>query len=132
MFEPEIARLAAESRTEKHVKELRATIDDLINCNHDDIQAEADLVNKFHAKVTEASGNSFVIISMEPIFLLVPRIRNFIYANIEDEKNNILEKHEEIYASIKDKDGQKAFNAMSKLIDRTNEIYLEHLHKYNL
>ncbi len=132
MFEPEIARLAAESRTEKHVAGLRATIDDLIHCNHDNIQAEADLVNKFHSKVTEASGNSFVIISMEPIFSLVPRIRNFIYANIEGEKDNILEKHEEIYASIRDKNGQKAYDAMSKLIDRTNEIYLEHLHKYNL
>ena len=132
MFEPEIARLAAENRTEKHVKELRATIDDLIQCNHDNIQAEADLVNKFHAKVTEASGNSFVIISMEPIFSLVPRIRNFIYANIEGEKENILEKHEEIHTSIKNRNGQKAYEAMKKLIERTNKIYLEHLHKYNL
>ncbi len=132
MFEPEIARLAARNRTDEHLKGLRQAIDDLIDCDPDNTQREADLVNRFHAKVTEASGNSFVIISMEPIFSLVPRIRNFIYANIEGEKMNIVRDHERIYKAILNQDGDTAYGVMKALIERTNRIYLEHLHKYNV
>ena len=132
MFEPEIAKLAAENRTEDNLKSIRKAIDDLIACHPDHIQAEADLINHFHAKVTQASGNSFVIISMEPIFSLVPRIRNFIYANVEGERVIRVEFHEKIYEAIKDKNGKAAHTAMKNLILHTNNTYINKLQKYNI
>ena len=132
MFEPEIAKLAAEKRTEANLKSIRKTIDDLIACHPDHIQAEADLINHFHSKVTESAGNSFVIISMEPIFSLIPRIRNFIYANIEGERVIRVEFHEKIYEAIKNKNGGEAHAAMKTLIQHTNKTYIDKLQKYNI
>ena len=132
MFEPEIAKLAAENRTEDNLKKIRKAIDDLIACHQDHIQAEADLINHFHAKVTESTGNSFVIISMEPIFSLIPRIRNFIYANVEGERIIRVEFHEKIYEAIKDKNGEAARTAMKTLIQHTNNTYINKLQKYNI
>jgi GntR family transcriptional repressor for pyruvate dehydrogenase complex len=132
MFEPEIAKLAAEKRTEANLKSIRKTIDDLIACHPDHIQAEADLINHFHSKVTESAGNSFVIISMEPIFSLIPRIRNFIYANIEGERIIRVEFHEKIYEAIKNRNGEEAHTAMKTLIQHTNKTYIDKLQKYNI
>lgn len=132
MFEPEIAKLAAENRTDKNLDSIRKSIDNLIACHPDHIQAEADSINHFHAKVTEASGNSFVIISMEPIFSLIPRIRNFIYANVEGERAIRVEFHEKIYEAIKDKNGKAAHIAMKTLIQHTNSTYINKLQKYNI
>ena len=132
MFEPEIAKLAAEKRTDANLKSIRKTIDDLIACHPDHIQAEADLINHFHSKVTESAGNSFVIISMEPIFSLIPRIRNFIYANIEGERVIRVEFHEKIYEAIKNRNGEEAHTAMKTLIQHTNKTYIDKLQKYNI
>jgi len=131
MFEPEITKLAAINRSKKSLAEIRKSIDDLISCHPDHIQAEADLINLFHAKITESSGNSFVIISMEPIFSLIPRMRNFIYANIEGERDVRVKFHEKIYSALEAKDGDAAHAAMKELIEHTNKTYIEKLEKYN-
>jgi GntR family transcriptional repressor for pyruvate dehydrogenase complex len=132
MFEPEIAKLAAQNRTEKNLIEIKKTIKDLIACNLDHIQAEADIINRFHAKITEATSNSFVIISMEPIFSLIPRMRNFIYANVDGERDIRVEYHQKIYDAIKIQDGETAHSAMKELVEHTNETYINKLQKYNL
>ncbi len=132
MFEPEIAKLAAKNRTRGNLKEIKETIKDLIECDPDHIQEEADIINRFHAKITEATGNSFVIISMEPIFSLIPRMRNFIYANIDGERDIRVEFHQRIYEAILKKRGNIAHKAMTELITHTNKTYIEKLQKYNL
>ncbi|RLD81743.1 MAG: GntR family transcriptional regulator [Bacteroidetes bacterium] len=131
MFEPEIAKLAAINRSQENLDDIRKSIDDLIKCDPDHIQAEADLINLFHAKITESCGNSFVSISMEPIFSLIPRMRNFIYANVEGEHESRIDFHEKIYHAIKEKDGDSAHAAMKEMIEHTNETYINKLQKYN-
>ena len=132
MFEPEIAKLAAQNRTKKNLTEIKKTITDLIACHPDHIQAEADIINRFHAKITEATGNSFVIISMEPIFSLIPRMRNFIYANVDGERDIRVEFHQRIYNAVLEKNGDEAYKAMKELVAHTNQTYIEKLQKYNL
>ncbi|OQY04069.1 MAG: GntR family transcriptional regulator [Bacteroidetes bacterium 4572_117] len=132
MFEPEIAKLAATNRSKQNLKDIRKIIDDLIKCDGDHIQAEADIINAFHAKITEITCNSFVIITMEPIFSLIPRMRNFIYANVEGERDIRVKFYERIYKALLNSEGDIAHKAMSELIEHTNETYIQKLQKYNM
>lgn len=127
VFEPEIARMAANNRTDKDLKALLGNIADLEDCDPDNTQMEADIINKFHLNIAKATGNPIVIITMEPIYSLLPRMRNLIYANVDGEKDFTLKAHQAILEAIKDKQGDKAFQEMVGQINRTLEIYTQHL-----
>ncbi|PKQ60855.1 GntR family transcriptional regulator [Labilibaculum filiforme] len=129
VFEPEIARMAANNRTDKDLALLLKSISDLEDCDPDNTQMEADIINKFHLNVAKASCNPIVIITMEPIYSLLPRMRNLIYANVDGEKDFTIKAHRTIYEAIRDKDADKAFTAMVGQINRTLEIYTQYLKK---
>jgi GntR family transcriptional repressor for pyruvate dehydrogenase complex len=90
---------------------------------------EADIINKFHLNVAKATGNPIVIITMEPIYSLLPRMRNLIYANVDGEKSFTIKAHRAIYEAIRDKDAEKALEYMVGQINRTLEIYTQYLKK---
>ncbi len=123
LFEPEIARLAAKNRTEENIKEMDKNLADFKKCNHDNTQLEADLDNKFHLIIAKSSGNPIMQITMEPIYSLLPRMRNYIYGNIEGEKENTLTLHKQIIEAIRNKKELDAYDLMTKHLNRTQEIY---------
>jgi GntR family transcriptional repressor for pyruvate dehydrogenase complex len=127
IFEPEIARMAAKSRTDADIDALNKNIKDLADCDQDNTQMEADIINKFHLNVAKATGNKVMIISMEPIYSLLPRMRNLIHANVDGEKDFTIKAHRAIFEAIRDKDGEKAFKEMVGQIERTLEIYTQYL-----
>ncbi len=129
VFEPEIARMAANNRTGKDLELLKKSITDLEDCDPDNTQMEADIINKFHLNVAKATGNPIVIITMEPVYSLLPRMRNLIYANVDGEKDFTIKAHRTIFEAIRDQDADKAFNAMVEQINRTLEIYEQYLKK---
>jgi GntR family transcriptional repressor for pyruvate dehydrogenase complex len=123
LFEPQIAWLAARNRTEEDLKILRKNIRELAACNPDNTQMEADLINRFHTNVAKATGNPMIIVSMEPIFSLLPRMRNFLYSNIDGEKVYTLEAHKNIYAAIETQNDKVAHDEMRSLLRRNYDIY---------
>jgi GntR family transcriptional repressor for pyruvate dehydrogenase complex len=127
VFEPEIARIAANNRTDEDLAALNKNITDLADCDPDNTQMEADIINKFHLNVAKATGNKVMIISMEPIYSLLPRMRNLIYANVDGEKDFTVKAHRAIFDAIRDKDGEQAYKEMAGQIDRTLEIYTQYL-----
>lgn len=127
VFEPEIARMAAFNRKDQDLKALKANIVALEKCDPDNTQLEADIINKFHLNVAKATGNPIVIITMEPVFSLLPRMRNLIYANVDGEKEFTFSAHAAIFESIRDRNGDKAYKEMAGLIDRTLDIYTRYL-----
>ena len=129
VFEPEIARMAANNRTDKDLELLQKSITDLEDCDSDNTQMEADIINKFHLNVAKATGNPIVIITMEPVYSLLPRMRNLIYANVDGEKDFTIKAHRTIFEAIRDKDADKAYKAMVEQINRTLEIYTQYLKK---
>lgn len=129
VFEPEIARMAANNRTDKDLELLLKNITDLEECDPDNTQMEADIINKFHLNIAKATGNPIVIITMEPVYSLLPRMRNLIYANVDGEKEFTMKAHRAIYEAICDKDSDKAFEEMVGQINRTLEIYTQYLKK---
>lgn len=123
IFEPQIARLAARNRTSKDLKTLKANITELETCNPDNTQLEVDTINRFHTNLSKATGNPMIIVSMEPIYSLLPRMRNFMYANVDGEKDYTLAAHKAIYKAVELSDEETAYNEMQMLLKRNYEVY---------
>jgi len=123
LFEPQIARLAARNRTEEDLHVLKQNLIDLEECNPDNTQLEADTINRFHTNITKATGNPMIIVSMEPIFSLLPRMRNFLYANVDGEKEYTLDSQRKILEAIKAKNDKTAHDEMRTLLQRNHEVY---------
>jgi GntR family transcriptional repressor for pyruvate dehydrogenase complex len=128
LFEPEIASLAAKHRTQNDLSDIQDNIELFKDCNPDNIQQEADLDNKFHLLVAKATHNPIVQISMEPIYSLLPRMRNLIYANVEGEKDVTLEYHLKIFDAINKQNREDASLLMKEHLQRTMKIYQKYLH----
>ncbi|MDR3340230.1 MAG: FadR family transcriptional regulator [Candidatus Symbiothrix sp.] len=132
LFEPQIARLAARNRTNEDLMVLKNNIIELEKCNPDNTQMEADIINRFHTNIAKATGNPMIIVSMEPIFSLLPRMRNFLYANIDGEKEYTLEFQKNIYDAIEKKNDKAAHDEMRTLLRRNHEIYDKYLKTFLL
>ncbi len=122
-FEPEIARLAALNRTEENIAELEQNLAEFENCNPDNTQKEADLDNRFHLTITKSTSNPIMQITMEPIYSLLPRMRNYIFANIDGEKASTLTYHKKLVLAIREQNGDLAYEIMKDHLKRTREIY---------
>ncbi|TAJ13737.1 FadR family transcriptional regulator [Marinilabiliaceae bacterium JC017] len=123
LFEPEIARMAARNRTANDLKILRDNLDELEKCDPDNTQLEVDVINRFHMYMAKSTGNPIAIISMEPIYSLLPRMRNLIYANIEGEKEYTFRLQKEIFEAVELQEEQKAYEFSVELLERNQEIY---------
>jgi GntR family transcriptional regulator, transcriptional repressor for pyruvate dehydrogenase complex len=130
LFEPEIARLAARNRTDDDIETLLGNQSDLQRCNPDNTQLEVDLINRFHMNLAKSTGNPIVIISMEPVYSLLPRMRNLIYGNVEGEKEYTLKYQGELLQALEKKDSTKAYKVSVALLDRNMEIYNKYFKSY--
>jgi len=129
LYEPQIARLAALNRTDRDLLLLESNVADFEQCDPDNTQLEADLDNQFHLSITKATQNPVVQVTMEPIYSLLPRMRNYIYGNIDGEKDNTLRFHRSLVASIRRKDADQSGSLMQEHLHRTREIYEQYLKK---
>ncbi len=127
LFEPEIARLAAQNRSEDDIKKLQKNMTELEKCNPDNTQLEVDLINRFHMTLAKSTGNPIIIISLEPVYSLLPRLRNLIYGNIEGEKDYTMKYQSELLKALKDKDSERAYQVSILLLERNMEIYNKYL-----
>ena len=127
IFEPEIARLAARNRSDSDMEVLSENVSDLEKCDPDNTQEEVDTINRFHMNLAKATGNPIIIISLEPIYTLLPRMRNFIYANVEGEKEFTLEAQKNILQALRQNDEQSAYDETVKIVNRNQEIYEKYL-----
>lgn len=123
IFEPEIARLAAKNRTEEDIKILIDNYNELVKSDPDNTQLEVDIINRFHMNLAKATGNPILIITMEPIYSLLPRMRNIIYGNVEGEKEYTLKFQLDIIEAIKSKNTENAYRYSLELLERNREIY---------
>ena len=130
IFEPEIGRLAAIQRTDEDILELSNNLKKFKDCDPDNTQLESDLDNKFHLLIVKAAHNPIIQITMEPIYTLLPRMRNLIYANLEGEKEITFKYHTEMFEAIKDKDENRIIEASKKHLKHSGDNYYKYLHNY--
>ena len=128
LFEPQIVKLACKQRTYEDIGELEENLIAFAECNPDNTQLESDLDNKFHLLITKAAHNPIVQVTMEPIYTLLPRMRNLIYSNIDGEKKITLEYHTNILEAIKNQDEAKAAEYSEKHLKHSTENYYKYLH----
>lgn len=130
LFEPEVARLAALKRTENDMKTLQKNLAELERSNPDNTQLEVDIINRFHMNLAKATHNPIVLISLEPVYSLLPRMRNLIYGNIEGEKEYTMKYQKELLNALKTKDSNKAYEVSVVLLERNMEIYKKYYKAY--
>lgn len=130
LFEPEVARLAASNRSENDIRTLQKNLTDLEKSNPDNTQLEVDLINRFHMNLAKATHNPIVLISLEPVYSLLPRMRNLIYGNIEGEKEYTLKYQRELLEALKSKDSDKAYQVSVVLLERNMQIYKKYFKAY--
>lgn len=123
LFEPEIARLAARNRNDNDIKILVDNCIELEKCDPDNTQLEADIINKFHMNMAKATGNPIVIVSLEPIYSLIPRMRNLIYGNVEGEKEYTLKFQHQLIEAVKTRNDADAYKYSVELLERNKDIY---------
>ncbi len=123
IFEPEIAKLASVNRTDDDIAILQQNIEDLIKCDPDNTQLEVDIINRFHMNVAKATNNPIITISMEPVYSLVPRLRNLIFANIDGEKKYTVALQIKILEAIKKSIPEDAYHHSVDLLKRNMELY---------
>lgn len=124
IYEPEIAKLAAKNRKPEDLKILNDNLKKLENCNPDNTQMEVELINSFHVNLTKSTGNSIVIISMEPVYSLLPRLRNLIYENMEGEKEFIVNLLNKILKAVEEQNQEDAYKFSIELINRNMNTYI--------
>ncbi len=122
-FEPQIASMAAMNRTEEDLDLLEQNLLEFAQCDPDNTQLESDIDNKFHLSIARATANPIVIVTMEPVHHLLPRMRNFIYANIDGEKEITLGYHKEIVNAIIEQNAERAFEKMQSHLSRNIEVF---------
>ena len=128
-FEPQISMMAAQNRTDEDLKQMEKNLIEFDKCDPDNTQLESDIDNRFHILLARATGNPIVIVTMEPIHNLLPRMRNLIYGSIEGEKEITLGYHKEIVNAIRERDGERASERMQAHINRNMEVYEKFLNK---
>jgi len=80
--------------------------------------------------LSKATGNPIIIISMEPIYSLLPRMRNMIYANIEGEKEYTLRLQQCILDAVEKQDDQEAYQFSVELLERNMEVYVKYFKSF--
>ena len=70
-------------------------------------------------------------VTMEPIYTLLPRMRNYIYGNIEGEKATTLKYHQLILEAIANQEADVASSVMRDHLVRTREIFDRYMNNNN-
>lgn len=111
ILEPAIAREAAKNRTDNDIQILENDFVELKNCLGDfDELASLDML--FHLDLAKATHNLIVPLLIQPIHSLLPEIKPYVYAKVEDSKEAALIWHRKILDAIINKDEDTAYNEM--------------------
>lgn len=111
MIEPSIAREAAKNRKEEDIQILQKDILALENCG-DNYEELAALDMLFHLDIAKATHNAVIPLIIQPVHSLLPKIKPYVYAKVEDSKESALVWHKKIFEDIIKSDGDAAFMDM--------------------
>ncbi|MEE4310400.1 MAG: FadR/GntR family transcriptional regulator [candidate division KSB1 bacterium] len=113
MLEPSIAKLAARNRTKRDLLRLERNLEAFVKKDQDAEQlAKYDV--EFHMTIAEATGNPLIPLIMDPLYSMLPRIKELIVSRLKENKSSNASKyHRKIYEMLKKQDEEGVFNAMT-------------------
>lgn len=127
LIEPEIARLAAEKRTDTDMAFLKKTFSEMQNRkNQPKKMIEMDI--QFHRRLAYAAGNPIIPIIMEPIFLLLPEFISENY-KLSHAPDISIEQHKEILTCLERQDTEATYEAMTAHMKTAEEHVLQYYKK---
>ena len=124
MMEPDIAKSAAENRTDEDVSYLRGNFADMES--HAEDPEEMRMIDmKFHRRLAKATGNPLIPTMMEPIYQLLPK---FIASNNERQyaRERAVENHRGILRHIEMQNAEGAFQVMRNHMEEAEKFVLEY------
>ena len=116
-LELEIAELAARRAEQKHIAELRESVDALHHADDLATQVSADV--RFHKTLADASGNPLFGIVLDVFAQLLHESRRRTLA--QSGKNVALSYHRRILSAVEERDAVKARDLMSKHMAQTKK-----------
>lgn len=133
MIEPSIAAFAAKVRKQEDVDYLEQNLADMIACDIEDLDKEAELDNAFHSGIIKSTGNQVLNLLMRPVYNLMPQYRQMVFAKNShtihaEAKDILIGFHGDILNAIKVGDSEKAFQSMTDHLAFTENNYSK-LHK---
>lgn len=127
LIEAEAARQAAINRTNEDIKNIQNTLFSSINeirklkVNEDNSFFEADI--NFHKAIAEAAHNEFFIRCMNAIPNTLA-VHQFISLKNTEPRDEVVSYHTQIYESILDGNGEKAYMTMYNHLNRVEKLIL--------
>ena len=112
VIEPPIAASAAVHHTSEDAEKLLKNLE-ILKKTEGDFAVLAQLDMEFHLGVAKASENPIIPLLIEPIHLLMPKIKSSIYAAVDDAKQSAVVWHEKILNAILARDADAASRAMT-------------------
>jgi GntR family transcriptional repressor for pyruvate dehydrogenase complex len=112
VLEPEMARWAALARTEDDLHVLQENLWSMERTDPQDRVTESRLDQEFHMAIATASHNPVVHLAMQPVYSLMPRIREVVYTHTPNCESSALMYHRRIANAIRAQDTFRAFTEM--------------------
>jgi GntR family transcriptional regulator, transcriptional repressor for pyruvate dehydrogenase complex len=126
IVEVETAALAAEKIKDEELKEIQAIIEQMRESSDEEFNTKLD--KELHFKVAHASGNFLVVNVLSAISSLMDSFikdaRKMILRQ-SDNKEVLMEHHENLYKALQNHDKSKAAEVMRKHLDLVNEYLSE-------
>ncbi|MDD5060944.1 MAG: FadR/GntR family transcriptional regulator [Candidatus Marinimicrobia bacterium] len=121
IIEPPVAEIAAAKRSAEDLTKLEKNCNDLKKCDPHDYIRQGQIDKDFHLNIALASQNQLIPIIVEPIFLLMPKIRSLVYERIDNAKSSAITYHDRILDKIRNSDKAGAARAMLKHLQIAEE-----------
>ncbi|TDF97582.1 FadR/GntR family transcriptional regulator [Paenibacillus piri] len=127
MLEVESAGLAAQRRSELHLRELNAIIDEMISLQDEDLLEQSDI--RFHTAVAGAAGNHLLVGTLQSLFQSMGPVmrdsrRLWLFAE-QSEAARLSDEHRQIVEAIQAGDAGLAKDRMAAHLRKVEQV----LHK---
>lgn len=121
IIEPPVAAIAAAKRSAEDLAKLEKNCAELKKCDPHDYIRQGQIDKDFHLNIALASQNLLIPIIVEPMFLLMPKIRSLVYERIDSAKSSATTYHDRILEKIRNQDATGASKAMLKHLQIAEE-----------
>ena len=112
ILEPNIARLAAENRTEEDLQELNTILKHFEEVSEDDHDKQGELDRDFHLRLARSTQNPMIPLIVDPVFQMMPKIKTIILEHVEQAHGSAVEHHRRILDKIVAQDAEGAYQEM--------------------
>ncbi len=112
-IEPSIAFYAALNRTKEDIKILKKDIE-LIEANKNNAEMNTKFDMAFHVDLAQASKNKIFLLTLKPLYQLIPPMKFDVVSKIPEANNLAREWHIKIFEAVKKQDANEARKAMEK------------------